>query len=54
LCTVKHASLSQGLGGGKSDAFQAGLYVATKSGPAYLTADFNAQSYAGARRRLLL
>jgi outer membrane autotransporter protein len=31
-------SLSQGLGGGKSDAFQAGLYGATKSGPAYLAA----------------
>jgi uncharacterized protein with beta-barrel porin domain len=62
-------SLSQGLGGGKSDAFQAGIYGATKYGPAYLaapfafanhwmstdrlafgdhlTADFNAQSYAG-------
>ena len=33
-------SLSQGLGGGKSDAFQAGLYAATKSGPAYLAASF--------------
>jgi autotransporter-associated beta strand protein len=31
-------SLSQGLGGGKSDAFQAGIYGATKSGPAYLAA----------------
>jgi autotransporter-associated beta strand protein len=31
-------SLSQGLGGGKSDAFQAGVYGATKSGPAYLAA----------------
>jgi uncharacterized protein with beta-barrel porin domain len=29
-------SLSQGLGGGKSGAFQAGLYGATKYGPAYL------------------
>ena len=27
-------SLSQGLGGGKSDAFQAGLYGATRWGPA--------------------
>jgi len=27
-------SLSQGLGGGKSDAFQAGIYGVTKSGPA--------------------
>jgi uncharacterized protein with beta-barrel porin domain len=33
-------SLSQGLAGGKSDAFQAGLYGATKSGPAYLAAAF--------------
>jgi autotransporter-associated beta strand protein len=33
-------SLSQGLGGGKSDAFQAGLYGATKHGPAYLAAAF--------------
>jgi autotransporter-associated beta strand protein len=33
-------SLAQGLGGGKSDAFQAGLYGATRSGPAYLAAAF--------------
>ena len=33
-------SLSQGLGGGKSDAFQVGIYGATKSGPAYLAAAF--------------
>jgi autotransporter-associated beta strand protein len=33
-------SLAQGLGGGKSDAFQAGLYGATKYGPAYLAAAF--------------
>jgi uncharacterized protein with beta-barrel porin domain len=32
--------LAQGLGGGKSDAFQAGLYGATRSGPAYLAAAF--------------
>jgi outer membrane autotransporter protein len=32
--------LAQGLGGGKSDAFQAGIYGATKSGPAYLAAAF--------------
>jgi YVTN family beta-propeller protein/autotransporter-associated beta strand protein len=32
--------LSQGLGGGKSDAFQAGIYGATKYGPAYLAAAF--------------
>ena len=29
-----------GLGGGKSDAFQAGVYGATRSGPAYLAAAF--------------
>jgi len=29
-------SLAQGLGGGRSDAFQAGVYAATRSGPAYL------------------
>jgi autotransporter-associated beta strand protein len=33
-------SLAQGLGGGKSDAFQAGIYGATKYGPAYLAAAF--------------
>jgi autotransporter-associated beta strand protein len=33
-------SLAQGLGGGKSDAFQAGVYGATKAGPAYLAAAF--------------
>jgi autotransporter-associated beta strand protein len=32
--------LAQGLGGGRSDAFQAGVYGATKSGPAYLAAAF--------------
>ncbi|HMF26296.1 MAG TPA: autotransporter outer membrane beta-barrel domain-containing protein [Pseudolabrys sp.] len=32
--------LSQGVGGGKSDAFQAGVYGATKYGPAYLAAAF--------------
>jgi outer membrane autotransporter protein len=31
-------SLAQGLGGGKSDAFQAGVYGATRLGPAYLAA----------------
>jgi autotransporter-associated beta strand protein len=31
-------SLAQGLGGGKSDAFQAGVYGATRAGPAYLAA----------------
>jgi autotransporter-associated beta strand protein len=33
-------SLAQGLGGGKSDAFQAGLYGATRWGPAYVAAAF--------------
>jgi len=32
--------LAQGLGGGKSDAFQAGVYGATRFGPAYLAAAF--------------
>ena len=31
-------NLSQGLGGGRSDAFQAGVYWATRSGPAYVAA----------------
>jgi outer membrane autotransporter protein len=30
--------LAQGVGGGRSDAFQAGGYAATRSGPAYLAA----------------
>jgi hypothetical protein len=30
--------LAQGLGGGRSDAFQAGLYGATRSGPVYVSA----------------
>ncbi len=33
-------SLAQGLGGGRSDAFQAGAYGATRWGPAYLAAAF--------------
>jgi autotransporter-associated beta strand protein len=33
-------SLAQGLGGGKSDAFQAGVYGVTRSGAAYLAAAF--------------
>jgi hypothetical protein len=33
-------SLSQGLGGGRSDALQAGIYGATRWGPAYFAADF--------------
>ena len=33
-------SLANGLGGGKSDAFQAGVYSVTRSGPAYLAAAF--------------
>ena len=31
-------SLAQGLGGGRSDAFQAGVYGTTRTGPAYLAA----------------
>ena len=31
-------SLAQGLGGGRSDAFQAGIYGTARSGPAYLAA----------------
>ena len=33
-------SLANGLGGGKSDAFQVGVYGVTRSGPAYLAAAF--------------
>ncbi|MGV1129692.1 autotransporter domain-containing protein, partial [Enterococcus faecium] len=33
-------SLADGLGGGKSDAFQAGVYGATRWGPTYLAAAF--------------
>jgi YVTN family beta-propeller protein/autotransporter-associated beta strand protein len=33
-------SLAEGLGSGKSDAFQVGVYGATRSGPAYLAAAF--------------
>ena len=33
-------SLAQGLGGGRSDAFQAGVYGATRSGPGYLAGAF--------------
>jgi uncharacterized protein YhjY with autotransporter beta-barrel domain len=33
-------SLAQGLGGGRSDAFQAGVYGTTRSGPAYIAAAF--------------
>src|SRR5262249_46015773 len=31
-------ALDQGLGGGRSDAFQAGLYAASRAGPAYVAA----------------
>ncbi len=34
-------SLAQGLGGGRSDAFQAGLYSKSTFGPAYLSAAFS-------------
>jgi uncharacterized protein with beta-barrel porin domain len=32
--------MAQGLGGGRSDAFQAGVYGTTRSGPAYIAAAF--------------
>jgi autotransporter-associated beta strand protein len=38
-------SLAQGLGGGKSDAFQAGVYGATRWGAAYLAAAFAFTNY---------
>jgi uncharacterized protein with beta-barrel porin domain len=38
-------SLSSGLGGGRSDAFQAGLYAAHKLGPAYLSGALAYSSY---------
>jgi hypothetical protein len=37
--------LAQGLGGGRSDAFQAGLYSATRWGPAYVAAALDASNY---------
>ena len=37
--------LAQGLGGGRSDAFQAGVYAATRSGPAYLAATLAFSNY---------
>ena len=37
--------LSDGLGGGKSDAFQAGIYGLTRSGPAYLSGALAFSSY---------
>jgi len=37
--------LSDGLGGGKSDAFQAGIYGLTRSGPAYLSGALAYSSY---------
>jgi len=37
--------LAQGLGGGRSDAFQAGAYAATRSGPAYLAASLAFANY---------
>jgi autotransporter-associated beta strand protein len=38
-------SLAQGLGGGKSDAFQAGFYGSTRWGPAYVAAAFAFADY---------
>ncbi len=37
--------LAQGIGGGKSDAFQAGVYTAVRSGPAYLAASLAAANH---------
>ncbi|TFV73198.1 autotransporter domain-containing protein [Bradyrhizobium frederickii] len=37
--------LAQGLGGGKSDAFQGGVYAAVRSGPAYVAASLAAASH---------
>jgi outer membrane autotransporter protein len=37
--------LAQGIGGGRSDAFQAGMYAATRSGPAYLAASLAFANY---------
>jgi outer membrane autotransporter protein len=38
-------SLAQGLGGGRSDALQAGVYATTRSGPAYISAALAVASY---------
>jgi uncharacterized protein with beta-barrel porin domain len=38
-------SLAEGLGGGRSDAFQAGIYATTHSGPAYLAASLAFSNY---------
>lgn len=37
--------LAQGLGGGKSDAFQGGVYAAVRSGPAYVAASLAAATH---------
>ncbi|MBR0844244.1 autotransporter domain-containing protein [Bradyrhizobium liaoningense] len=37
--------LAQGLGGGKSDAFQGGVYAALRSGPAYVAASLAAANH---------
>ncbi|MBR0956975.1 autotransporter domain-containing protein [Bradyrhizobium japonicum] len=37
--------LAQGLGGGKSDAFQGGVYAAVRSGPAYVAASLVAANH---------
>ncbi|WP_158667631.1 autotransporter outer membrane beta-barrel domain-containing protein [Bradyrhizobium guangdongense] len=37
--------LAQGLGGGKSDAFQGGVYAAVRSGPAYVAASLAAANH---------
>jgi outer membrane autotransporter protein len=38
-------ALAQGLGGGRSDAFQGGIYASVRSGPAYVAASLAAASH---------
>jgi len=47
-------SLAQGLGGGRSDAFQAGTYGTTWSGPAYISAALAVASYEMTTNRVAL
>jgi outer membrane autotransporter protein len=46
--------LSQGLGSGRSDAFQAGIYGITRYGPAYISAALAAASYEMTTNRVAL
>jgi T5SS/PEP-CTERM-associated repeat protein len=47
-------SLAQGLGSGRSDAFQAGVYGRANSGPAYLAASFAFSNYGMSTDRFAL